>query len=126
MPRLAPAQRAYALAKSAYQAAYQTVDADLETEFPEGSIPDDAWHNPATTPLLDRYIERMAELSTQRGVPKLRELLRKAEDCLLEWGHGKVQRMPGYSQDIKALFEVANRRADVREKLINLTFKLSA
>lgn len=125
--RLSAPQRAYALAKAAYDTANQSVNEKLDQEFPPDTIPDDIWCNPNHAELFDRISNRLAELTEQMDVPNFRELLRKAEDCLLEWGHNTIKRKGGYTKDIRDLFEVhAGQLAHIRNELIDMTFKLSA
>jgi hypothetical protein len=124
--RMSAPQRAYALAKAAYDAAHTAMNAKLDAEFPPEMFTD-AWYTPEQRELLRRYGARAEVLAKERDVAEFRSLLRQAESCLLEWGHGKVKRLPGYSLAVKELFEVhVGKRADIREELIQLTLNLSA
>lgn len=124
--RMSTPQRAYALAKAAYGAAQKLMDERLDAEFPPELFTDD-WSSPEQTDLAARYGTRAEVVAAEYNVPQLRQLLRNAEDHLLEWGHSKIQRLPSYTTEIRELFvKHAKQMANIRKDLLDMTFKLPA
>lgn len=123
--RMSAAQRAYVLAKEAFDAANGWANAQLDREFPPELFSTTEWDTPEQQALIKRYSERAEEVGKFYDVAHFRDLLRQAEEHLIEWGHSRVKQMPGYTADVTAVFEShVHQRADVRRKVLDLTLRL--
>lgn len=120
-------QRAYLIAKAAYDAANNAKNAQLDKELPPELFGTTKLGSLEQVALLNRYVERAEELAKIYDVPRFRKLLTGAEDCLLEWGHDRIKNLPGYGPEVKAIFNsCVHQRADLRQQVIDLTMRLNA
>lgn len=125
-------QRAYALAKAQYDAIKEAND-QREAEFCRARGYVTAEGNPALhvwmiddETIFEAASEEFCALNEQNGQEEIdaREVLRAAEDALIEWG---LSVMPAaMKREAETLRKSANRLLWVREKLIDLSFRLDA
>lgn len=126
-------QKTYAIAKAAYEAA-----AEEEKEFEKKWILDNGIKNPdGSTPESvfcidteseeewDRINEQCAADGGQKlceEKEELRQLLVKAEDALIDWGLG----LPMLPADVRETLNRSRKEYKVRQRLIDLTFRVKA
>lgn len=120
MPRMAPAQRAYALAKAAFETVRDEYLRRVKAELPPLS-------RDASQADIESHYEAAGKIDTELGYGELMTLLIEAETNLIEWARETVQALPQYAAHAAALaplWEKWRLFPKIKEQLITLSMRL--
>ena len=107
-------QREYAAAKAMYQTIKERVDKEKSTIVPGDLTTPEGWE--PYTAIEEKY-----------GYWKAVDNLRDAEKKMIAWAQALLkQRSPEAYEKVKTVFETPIYAADLRQKLIDLCFRLNA
>lgn len=119
MPKLSPAQVAYQQAKTAYDAA--------RAEYLRRCAELPPLSRDCTDAELEAEHKATCAIDAELGYGEFMTLLSEAETNLINWARETVQALPQYAAHAAALaplWEKWRRLPKIREKLINLSFRL--
>lgn len=115
---MSQAQYTYAMAK----AAFDTIDAEYNRRADELKAGLDFTDDAAP----DRYGDTLIAMQEELGLSKAWNLLREAEDLLLDWAREETKKSPMFNQHPEVLeaFGERGRRHPHRKTLVDICFKM--
>ncbi|HEY3363926.1 MAG TPA: hypothetical protein VGK74_02585 [Symbiobacteriaceae bacterium] len=126
MAKYSKEQRAYLVAKAAYDTVYAQYKQRAAQELP-------TYTSEQIDALPSAELKALCDADTviyrECGLPALRKALDEAENVLVAWGYEVVKRSPMYQAkkaDLDYLFSGKHGRLDIHNQLVDMTIRLKA